>query len=102
MAEIPIWLQAGFWGLLGAASLVLGASVAYLAKLEVRVTAAIMSFGCGILISAVAYDLIFEGFRAAGLRPIVLGAVAGSTAYAIANWLVSRAGARHRKRFGQG
>jgi len=101
MAAIPIWLQAGFWGLLGASSLVLGAGVAYLAKLGVRVTAAIMSFGCGILISAVAYDLIFEGFRAAGLRPVVLGAVSGSIAYAVANWLVSRAGARHRKRSGE-
>ena len=55
MVAIPIWLQAGFRGLLGASSLVLGAAVAYLAKLGVRVTAASMSFGCGILISAVAY-----------------------------------------------
>jgi ZIP family zinc transporter len=60
-----------------------------------------MSFGCGILISAVAYDLIFEGFRAAGLRPVVLGAVAGSISYAVANFLVSRQGARHRKRSGE-
>jgi ZIP family zinc transporter len=97
----PIWLQAGLWGLLGASSLVAGAAVAYLARLGTRVTAAIMSFGCGILISAVAYDLIFEGFRAAGIRPIVIGAVAGSIAYAAANWLVSRNGARHRKRSGQ-
>ena len=51
MAAMPVWLQAGFWGLLGASPLVLGAGVAYLAKLGVRVTAAIMSFGCGILIS---------------------------------------------------
>lgn len=98
--HFPIWLQAGFWGLLGAMSLLLGAAAAYVAKLGVRITAAIMSFGCGILISAVAYDLIFEGFRAAGLRPVVLGAIGGSVAYALANWLVSRRGARHRKRSG--
>jgi ZIP family zinc transporter len=98
--HLPIWLQAGFWGLLSAASLVLGAAAAFVLKLGLRVTAAIMSFGCGILISAVAYDLIFEGFRAAGMVPIVVGAVAGSVAYALANWLVSRRGARHRKRSG--
>jgi ZIP family zinc transporter len=98
--HFPVWLQAGLWGLLGAGSLVLGAGVAFILKLGVRVTAAIMSFGCGILISAVAYDLIFEGFRAAGIRPIIIGAVAGSVAYALANWLVSRRGARHRKRSG--
>lgn len=97
---MPIWLQAGLWGLLGALSLVVGAALAYLMNLGVRVTAAIMSFGCGILISAVAYDLIFEGFRAAGIRPIIIGAVAGSIAYALANWLVARNGARHRKRSG--
>jgi ZIP family zinc transporter len=98
--HFPLWLQAGFWGLLGAASLVIGAGVAYVAHLGTKVTAAVMSFGCGILISAVAYDLIFEGFRAGGIRPIILGAVGGSIAYALANWLVSRNGARHRKRSG--
>ena len=99
-AHLPVWLLAGFWGLIGAFSLVIGAAVAYLTRLGVRTTAAIMSFGCGILISAVAYDLIFDGFRTAGFRPIVLGAVAGSVAYALANWLVMRSGGRHRKRSG--
>jgi ZIP family zinc transporter len=98
--ELPIWLQAGIWGLLGAGSLVVGAAVAYIAKLNTRIIAGVMSFGCGILISAVAYDLIFAGFRAAGIWPIVIGAVIGSAAYAFANWLVSRRGARHRKRSG--
>jgi ZIP family zinc transporter len=93
-----IWLQAGFWGLLGGASLMAGAAVAYVGHLPQRLTAAIMSFGCGILISAVAYDLIFEGFQSAGTAPVIIGAIAGSLAYAIANWLVTRHGARHRKR----
>jgi ZIP family zinc transporter len=99
--HLPAWLEAGFWGLLGGSSLVVGAAVAYVMDLGTRLTAAVMSFGCGILISAVAYDLIFEGFRSAGLEPIVIGAVAGSVAYAVANWAVSRFGARHRKRSGQ-
>lgn len=97
---MPIWLQAGLWGLLGALSLVAGAGIAYVARLGTRVIAGIMSFGCGILISAVAYDLIFDGFRAAGLRPVIVGAITGSIAYAVANWIVSRRGGRHRKRSG--
>lgn len=101
LAHLPIWLQAGVWGLLGASSLVLGAAVAYLVRLGTRITAAIMSFGCGVLISAVAYDLIFEGFKSAGIRPVIIGATSGSVAYALANWLVSRNGARHRKRSGE-
>jgi ZIP family zinc transporter len=100
LSHLPIWLQAGIWGLIGAASLVLGAGVAYIGRLNVRLSAGIMSFGCGVLVSAVAYDLIFDGFKKAGIYPIVSGALAGSIAYAVANWLVSRKGARHRKRSG--
>lgn len=101
LQSFPVWAQAGLWGLLGGSSLVMGAAVAYLMDLSTRLTAGIMSFGCGILISAVAYDLIFEGFQAAGIRPIVIGAVTGSLAYAAANWAVSRFGGHHRKRSGQ-
>lgn len=98
---LPIWARAGIWGLLGASSLVIGAAVAFLFKLPTRVAAGIMAFGCGVLISAVAYDLMLEGFEAAGIWPIIIGAVAGSAAYTVANWLVSRHGAKHRKRSGQ-
>jgi ZIP family zinc transporter len=98
---LPVWARAGIWGLAGASSLVIGAAVAYLVRLPTRVTAGIMAFGCGVLISAVAYDLMLEGFEAAGIWPIIIGAVVGSTAYTIADWLVSRHGAKHRKRSGQ-
>ncbi|MFC4169124.1 ZIP family metal transporter [Teichococcus aestuarii] len=98
--SMPLWLQAGFWGLLGGSSLVIGAALAYLVRLPARVTAGIMAFGCGILISAVAYELVEEGFRQGGIWPVIGGALAGSAAYTLANWLVSRRGGRHRKRSG--
>lgn len=97
---MPIWIQAGLWGLAGASSLMIGAALAYLIKLPIRIITGIMAFGCGILISAVAYDLIMEGFQNAGIYPIVLGAIGGSVAYTVANWLVSRGGGHHRKRSG--
>ena len=59
---MPIWISAGLWGLVGASSLVLGAATAFLFKMP-RATAGIMSFGCGVLISAVAYDLLEDGFQ---------------------------------------
>ena len=95
---MPIWAEAGLWGLLGGSSLLLGAALAYLIRLPKRVTGGIMAFGCGVLISAVAYDLLLEGHEEGGLRPILVGAVAGSIAYTFANWLVSRGGGAHRKR----
>ena len=98
---MPIWAEAGLWGLLGGSALVLGAACAYLLSLPRRVTAGIMAFGCGVLISAVAYDLLLEGHQLGGLQPIVIGAVTGSIAYTVANWLVSRAGGHNRKRSGE-
>ncbi len=97
---MPTWLEAGLWGLAGASSLVIGAALATLVRLPVRIITGIMAFGCGVLISAIAYDLIMEGFRSAGIQPIILGAIAGSLAYTIANWFVSRGGGHHRKRSG--
>src|SRR6478609_392294 len=87
---MPVWLSAGLWGVLGASSLVAGAAVAYLATLPRWLVAGIMSFGCGVLISAVAYDLLEDGYEEGGLLPIIGGAIVGSAAYAVADWLVSR------------
>ena len=97
---MPIWLTAGLWGLLGASSLLLGAAVAFVLRMPRYVTAGIMSFGCGVLISAVAYDLLEDGYQEGGIWPIAAGAVAGSAMYALADWAVSRAGAHSRKRSG--
>jgi ZIP family zinc transporter len=97
---MPIWITAGFWGLLGASSLLLGAAVAFLFRMPRSITAGIMSFGCGVLISAVAYDLLEGGYQEGGIWPIVVGAMAGSAAYALADFVVSRAGAHSRKRSG--
>lgn len=64
-------LTAGLWGLLGASSLIAGAAVAFLLKMPRTVAAGIMSFGCGVLISAVTYDLLEDGFGEGGIWPIV-------------------------------
>lgn len=97
---MPVWISAGLWGLFGASSLVVGAAIAFFVKMPRTVTAGIMSFGCGVLISAVAYDLLEDGFQEGGIWPIVGGAVLGSAAYALADWLVSRQGGHHRKQSG--
>jgi ZIP family zinc transporter len=97
---MPVWLSAGLWGLLGASSLVLGAALAYLAKMPRWANASIMSFGCGVLISAVAYDLLEDGYQEGGIWPIVMGALVGSIAYAVADYLVSAGGGHHRKQSG--
>ena len=48
------------WGLLAASSLVLGALIAFFIPVNLRAIGLVMGFGAGVLISAVAFDLVEE------------------------------------------
>ena len=48
------------WALLGASSLLLGALVAFVVPIHRKVLGFILAFGAGVLISAVAYELVEE------------------------------------------
>lgn len=39
---VPLWLQAGLWGLLAGSALLLGATIGYYAKIPQRISAAIV------------------------------------------------------------
>lgn len=93
-------LQAGLWGLVGGSALLIGASVAYAVHLPQRLIAAIMAVGSGVLISAVAFDLMDEAYARGGFDSTAIGFLGGAITYTVANVIVSRAGARHRKRSG--
>jgi ZIP family zinc transporter len=93
-------LAAGLWGLLGGGALVLGALVAWFVEVRAGVVASVMAFGSGVLISAVAFDLMDEAERTGGLLAAAVGFVGGALAYLGANALLARRGARHRKRSG--
>lgn len=64
------------WALLGASSLLIGAGLASVVQISRQVLGFVLAFGAGVLISAVAYELVEEaaGFGAAA------GVVAGSFA----------------------
>ncbi|MEI4271331.1 ZIP family zinc transporter [Klenkia sp. LSe6-5] len=97
---MPTWLEAGLWGLLGGGALVLGALVAWFLRVPQVVVASVMAFGSGVLISAVAFDLMEEAVQTGGLAPTALGFFGGAVTYLGANALLARRGARHRKRSG--
>lgn len=97
---MPQWLQAGGWGLLAGSALLVGAAVGFLLRVPKRVVASVMAFGSGVLLSAVAFELIAEADDQGGLLPTTLGAAAGAIVYTGCNVLLSRRGARHRKRSG--
>ena len=97
---MPVWLQAGGWGLLAGGALVVGALVAWFVRVPRTVVATVMAFGAGVLISALAFDLVAEAESTGGLGPTLIGFLGGAVTYVAANIALARHGARHRKRSG--
>jgi ZIP family zinc transporter len=75
---MPDVLSAGLWGFLSGAALLVGAAAAYFLHLSKRFIAGIMAFGAGVLLSAIAFELMDEAFDAAGLLPAGIGFVSGA------------------------
>lgn len=55
---MPVGLTAGLWGLFAGGALVVGAAIAWFVPVPKKVVASIMAFGAGVLISALASDLV--------------------------------------------
>jgi ZIP family zinc transporter len=91
-------MTAGFWGLVSGAALLLGACVGLFVQLSAGRIGGIMAFGAGVLMSAIAFELMDEAYGEAGLLPTALGFVGGALVYTGANRLLARWGAHQRKR----
>jgi len=95
---MPLWLQAGLWGLLAGGALVVGALIAWFVNVPQRLIAGVMAFGAGVLISALAFELMDEAYRKGGFDSTAIGFIGGAAIYTLANWLLAKHGAKHRKR----
>lgn len=95
---IPVWIQAGFWGLVGGSALLIGAGFGYFVRIPQRAIAAIMAFGAGVLISALSFELMDEAYQKGGFDSTAIGFIGGAVVYTAANWYLSFQGAKHRKR----
>lgn len=95
---VPVWIAAGFWGLVAGSALLIGAAFGYFLKVPQRLIAAIMAFGSGVLISALSFELMDEAYRRGGFISSALGFISGAAIYTVANYLLSYKGAKHRKR----
>lgn len=98
MGHIPLWAQAGFWGLVAGAALLVGAAIAWFVEVPQRLIAAVMAFGSGVLISALSFELMDVAYKQGGFDSTASGFIGGAALYTLANWLLARYGARHRKR----
>lgn len=97
---MSLWIEAGLWGLAAGSALVIGAAIGWFVRVPQRVVASVMAFGAGVLISALAFDLVDEAERRGGLLPTSVGFLGGGFLYVAANVVLARRGARHRKRSG--
>lgn len=96
---MQMWLAGGA-GLLAGAALLLGSAIAWFVNVPTKVVAAVMAFGSGVLISALAFDLVSEALDQGGMVATLSGFLAGALVYVVANMVLARFGARHRKRSG--
>lgn len=86
------------WGLLASSSLLVGAAIVQIRPLSQRTVSLVMAFGIGVLISAVAYDLVEEAFEHGEDTVVFVGLATGALTYFFADLVIDRAGGEHRKR----
>jgi ZIP family zinc transporter len=86
-------LNAFFWGLIATSSLILGGILASWLNLSKRTIGITMAFGAGVLISAVAYELIFEAVRLAKFTLFpTMGLTLGAFTFFISEKMISGVG----------
>jgi ZIP family zinc transporter len=86
------------WGTLAASSLVIGAVFALVVRIGPRTIGLIMGFGAGVLISAVAFDLVEEAVNKSTDEWALLGGIfAGCGVFFGGDWLIDRLGGERRK-----
>ena len=86
------------WGLLAASSLVIGGALACFFTIPPRVIGFIMAFGAGVLISAVAFDLVEEAVDGTTHDWVAfVGIFSGCAVYAFGNWRIEQMGGGQRK-----
>jgi ZIP family zinc transporter len=89
-------LEAVFWGLVTAGSLWIGAGLALAVRPGARWIGLTLAFGSGVLIAAVAYELVLEAFETS-VRFAGLGFAAGALAFYVGDELIDRRGGHGRK-----
>ncbi len=84
-------LEAAFWGLVGASSLLVGALIAFRFAIGERALGRIMAFGAGVLISAVAYELVEEAVAVAATGySVAAGFAAGAFVFYLGDLAIER------------
>jgi ZIP family zinc transporter len=81
--------EAAFWGFIGASALIIGAIVPFLWTVGIRPLGLIMAFGSGVLLSAVAYELVLESYSRSGTEVMAAGMAVGAVTFFFGDRLIS-------------
>ena len=91
-------LEAAFWTLLAAGSLLVGMWLTFLLHPSQRAIGMVMAFGAGAMISAVSFELVEEALAVGTLVLATLGLAAGALTFYFGDRLIDRSGGGDRKR----
>jgi zinc transporter, ZIP family len=90
--------EAFVWGLFAGSSLLVGAVLALTVPIRERYHGWIMGFGAGVLISAVAFELVEDAFETSGWTgSLALGLFAGCGTFTLGDAVIDRLGGADRK-----
>ena len=91
-------LDALWWGAVASSSLLIGAAIALRLPVSRRALGLVMGFGAGVLLSAVAFELVEEAFETSGLlSDVAIGLFAGCALFSLGDALIDRIGGAERK-----
>ena len=85
------------WGAFGAAALLAGALIAYLATPGRAVIAVVMALGTGLLIGSVSFELVDDALEHQDVASVALLVLLGAAVFTVGDWLLSRRGGGERK-----
>ena len=89
-------LEAAAWGLLGGASLVIGAAIGGWVDLPSRAIGLVLAFGAGTLVSALTFELTDEAYALGGADAVALGLALGALTFFVGDSLIDRRGGEMR------
>ncbi|HET9201428.1 MAG TPA: ZIP family zinc transporter [Dehalococcoidia bacterium] len=90
-------LEAAFWGFFGASSLIIGGVLSFLYDFPRRTVGLILAFGAGVLLSAVAYELVLEALEDSGEATVAIGLLVGALTFFVGDELINQRGGGARK-----
>jgi zinc transporter, ZIP family len=94
-------LEAFVWGLIASSSLLIGSVLALRISVSRLMLGLVMAFGAGVLISAVAFELVEGAFEESKLlSDVAIGLFAGCAVFSIGDAIIDRLGGADRKRMG--